>query len=66
MMDWGIQFLDQSTTLSLIVELNGTDLQISPFLKFKEGSEAQTLYWFGTEGIDASGLSSAGQHSPIA
>ena len=44
MMDWGIQFLDQATTLSLTVELNGTDLQISPFLKFKEGSEAQTYF----------------------
>jgi hypothetical protein len=44
MMDWGIQFLDQATTLSLTVELNGTDLQISPFLKFKEGSDAQTLF----------------------
>ena len=43
MMDWGIQFLDQATTLSLTVELNGTDLQISPFLKFKVGSEAQTF-----------------------
>ncbi len=44
MMDFGIQFIDQSTTLSLIVELNGTDLQISPFLKFKEGSDAQTYF----------------------
>ena len=44
MMDFGIQFIDQSTTLSLIVELNGTDLQISPFLKFKEGSDAQMYF----------------------
>ena len=44
MMDFGIQFIDQATTLSLIVELNGTDLQISPFLKFKEGSDAQTYF----------------------
>ena len=44
MMDFGIGFLDQATTLSLTVELNGTDLQLSPFLKFKEGSEAQTYF----------------------
>ena len=44
MIDWGVQFLDQASTLSLSVELNGTDLQISPFLKFKEGSDAQTLF----------------------
>ncbi|MDE0506639.1 MAG: hypothetical protein OXI86_21400 [Candidatus Poribacteria bacterium] len=44
LMDWGIQFLDQATTLSITVELDGTDLQISPFLKFKDGSDAQTLF----------------------
>ena len=44
MLDWGLQFLDQSATLSLTLQLNGTDLQISPYLKFKEGSEAQTLF----------------------
>ena len=44
MMDFGIQLLDQAETLSLTLELNGTDLQISPFLKFKEGSEAQTFF----------------------
>ncbi len=44
MLDYGIEFIDQASTLSLTVELNGTDLQISPFLKFKEGSDAQTLF----------------------
>lgn len=44
MIDWGVQFLNQASTLSLSVELNGTDLQISPFLKFKEGSDAQTFF----------------------
>ena len=34
--------LDQSKTLSLTVQLNGTDLQVSPFLKFKPDSEIQT------------------------
>ena len=40
--DGGIWLLDQSKTLSLTVQLNGTDLQISPFLKFKLDSEVQT------------------------
>ena len=44
MIDWGIQFINQASTLSLIVELNGTDLGVSPFLKFKEGSDAQTFF----------------------
>ena len=57
MMDFGIQLLDQAETLSLTLELNGTDLQISPFLKFKEGSEAQTFFWGGAHGVDASRLS---------
>ena len=38
----GIWLLDQSKTLSLTVQLNGSDLQISPFLKFKSDSEIQT------------------------
>ena len=40
--DGGIWLLDQSKTLSLTVQLNGSDLQISPFLKFKGDSEIQT------------------------
>ena len=40
--DGGIWLLDQSKTLSLTVQLNGSDLQISPFLKFKGNSEIQT------------------------
>ncbi len=40
--DGGIWLLDQSKTLSLTVQLNGSDLQISPFLKFKQDSEIQT------------------------
>lgn len=44
MIDWGIQFINQASTLSLTVELNGTDLQISPFIKFEEGSDAQTFF----------------------
>ena len=40
--DGGLWLLDQSKTLSLTVQLNGTDLQISPFLKFKGDSEIQT------------------------
>ena len=44
MLDFGLQFIDQAATLSLTVELDGTDLQISPFLKFKEGSDAQTFF----------------------
>ena len=42
LIDSGIWMLDQSKTLSLTVQLNGTDLQISPFLKFKPDSEIQT------------------------
>ena len=40
--DGGLWLLDQSKALSLTVQLNGTDLQISPFLKFKGDSEVQT------------------------
>ena len=40
--DGGLWLLDQSKTLSLTLQLNGTDLQISPFLKFKGDSEIQT------------------------
>ncbi len=40
--DGGIWLLDQSKTLSLTVQLKGSDLQISPFLKFKGDSEIQT------------------------
>ena len=40
--DGGMWLLDQSKTLSLTVQLNGSDLQISPFLKFKQDSEIQT------------------------
>ena len=40
--DGGMWLLDQSKTLSLTVQLNGSDLQISPFLKFKSDSEIQT------------------------
>ena len=39
--DGGLWLLDQSKTLSLTVQLSGTDLQISPFLKFKGDSEIQ-------------------------
>ena len=42
LIDGGIWLLDQSKTLSLTVQLNGSDLQISPFLKFKGDSEIQT------------------------
>ncbi len=42
LIDGGIWLLDQSKTLSLTVQLNGSDLQISPFLKFKPDSEIQT------------------------
>ena len=42
LIDSGIWLLDQSKTLSLTVQLNGSDLQISPFLKFKRDSEIQT------------------------
>ena len=40
--DGGLWLLDQSKTLSIAMQLNGTDLQISPFLKFKGDSEIQT------------------------
>ena len=40
--DGGLWLLDQAKTLSLTVQLNGTDLQISPFLNFKGDSEIQT------------------------
>ena len=39
--DGGLWTLDQSKTLSLTMQLNGTDLQISPFLNFKPDSEIQ-------------------------
>ena len=42
LIDGGMRLLDQSKTLSLTVQLNGSDLQISPFLKFKPDSEIQT------------------------
>ena len=42
LIDGGLWMLDQSKTLSLTVQLNGTDLQVSPFLKFKPDSEIQT------------------------
>ena len=42
LIDGAIWMLDQSKTLSLTVQLNGSDLQISPFLKFKQDSEIQT------------------------
>ena len=42
LIDGGLWLLDQSKTLSLTLQLNGTDLQISPFLKFEEDSEVQT------------------------
>ena len=42
LIDGGLWLLDQSKILSLTVQLNGTDLQISPFLKFKLDSEVQT------------------------
>ena len=42
LIDGGIWLLDQSKILSLTVQLNGSDLQISPFLKFKQDSEIQT------------------------
>ena len=41
LIDGGLWVLDQSKTLTLTVQLNGTDLQISPFLKFKPDSEIQ-------------------------
>ena len=42
LIDGGIWLLDQLKTLSLTVQLNGSDLQISPFLKFKRDSEIKT------------------------
>ncbi|MBI1928287.1 hypothetical protein HYR99_29090 [Candidatus Poribacteria bacterium] len=39
--DGGIRLLEQAKTLSLTFQLNGSDLQISPFLKFKSDSEIQ-------------------------
>lgn len=42
LIDGGLWMLDQSKTLSLTVQLNGTDLQVSPFLKFIPDSEIQT------------------------
>ena len=42
LIDGGLWLLDQSKTLSLTLQLNGSDLQISPFLKFKGDSEIQT------------------------
>ena len=41
LIDGGIWLLEQAKTLSLTVQLNGSDLQISPFLKFKRDSEIQ-------------------------
>ena len=42
LIDGGIWLLDQSRTFSLTLQLNGSDLQISPFLKFKRDSAVQT------------------------
>ena len=42
LMDGLMWLLDQPKTLSLTVQLNGSDLQISPFLKFERDSEVQT------------------------
>ena len=42
LIDGSMWLLDQSKTLSLTLQLNGSDLQISPFLKFKQDSEIQT------------------------
>lgn len=42
LIDGSVWLLDQSKTLSVTVQLNGSDLQISPFLKFKQDSEIQT------------------------
>ena len=42
LIDGGLWLLYQSKTLSLTLQLNGSDLQISPFLKFKGDSEIQT------------------------
>ena len=39
--DGGMWLLDQSKTLSLTLQLNGSDLQISPFLKFNPDSDIQ-------------------------
>ncbi|MDE0043015.1 MAG: hypothetical protein OXT74_13330, partial [Candidatus Poribacteria bacterium] len=44
MLDFGIQFIDQATTLSFTLQLNGTDFLLSPYLKFEEGSDAQKLF----------------------
>ena len=44
MLDFGIQFIDRATTLSFTLQLNGTDLLLSPYLKFEEGSDAQKLF----------------------
>ncbi len=41
LIDGGLWLLDQSKTLSLTLQLSGTDLQVSPFLKFKPDSEIQ-------------------------
>ena len=42
LIDGFVWTLDQSKTLSVTVQLNGSDLQISPFLNFKPDSEIQT------------------------
>ena len=41
MIDGIVGLLDQAKTLSITLQLNGSDLQISPFLKFKSDSESQ-------------------------
>ena len=51
--DGGIWLLDQSKTLSLTVQLNGSDLQISPFLKFKQDSKNPNIYSPNAERTDA-------------
>ena len=41
LIDGVLRLLDQSQSLSLSLQLNGSELQISPFLKFKSDSEIQ-------------------------
>jgi len=41
MIDGGIWLLDQADALTLTLQLNGSDLQISPFLRFKSDSKVQ-------------------------
>ena len=41
LLDIGTWMLDQTQTLSTTIQLNGSDLRISPFVKFRHGSEVQ-------------------------